>query len=68
MSEVERVLSVEEAKKQQALERLESDYGLTLDQAREEVDRLAKEIPVLEERFLEEKRRFDNKWANLVKH
>lgn len=68
LSDVERALSVEEAKKQQALERLETEYGLTLETAREEVARLEREIPELEERFNEEKRTFDEKWAHLIRH
>lgn len=66
LSAAERELSVLEARKQQAIEQLRTEFGLSLEQAGAELARLESELPRLEEEFGRAKQEFDAKWADTI--
>ncbi len=62
LADVNKQLTTLEAKQAQLVEHLRLTYGLTPDEAQQEVNRLEKEIPVKEAEFEAKYKEFNQKW------
>ena len=61
-----RELAVLEAQREQIAVQLKQTYGLTLDEAKAEVARLAAEVPKLEAEFEQKYKEFNEKWDSVM--
>lgn len=62
LADANKELAVLEARRTQLLEHLRLTYNLTLDGAKQEVARLAVEVPKMEEEFERKYKEFNEKW------
>ena len=60
-------LAALEARRVQMIEHLRLSYGLTLEEARAEVARLAVEVPKMEAEFEQKYKEFNEKWETAMR-